>query len=68
MRFDARRIDLAAYRFTTGSPGSVTLSGGSRISGANQFGVAISGVRTEPRENQRVRPSQLESATLCNNP
>jgi hypothetical protein len=46
-----RAVDASRgiYALTWPNPvDSVTLSGGSRIAGANQYGVAISGVRTEP--------------------
>ncbi|MGA2428543.1 MAG: toll/interleukin-1 receptor domain-containing protein [Candidatus Acidiferrum sp.] len=48
-RWQAIDTSRGMYTLTWPNPvDSVTLSGGSRISGANQYGVAISGVRTEP--------------------
>jgi hypothetical protein len=48
-RWQATDTSRGMYTLTWPNPvDSVTLSGGSRISGANQYGVAISGVRTEP--------------------
>jgi len=46
-----RSVDASRGIYTLTWPNpvdSVTLSGGSRIAGSNQYGVAISGVRTEP--------------------
>jgi hypothetical protein len=48
-RWQATDTSRGRYTLTWPNPvDSVTLSGGSRISGTNQYGVAISGVRTEP--------------------
>jgi hypothetical protein len=48
-RWQAIDASRGIYALTWPGPvDSVTLSGGSRVSGANQYGVAISGTRTEP--------------------